>query len=116
MNGPGATAANGYQNGIDDDGNGQSKLNLWGLAGLYAGWVQAIAQEHACVCYLFVALQGSPLEQAATFRMQSACPTWAGACQLHHKRGCRAMLGEHSSLGCAVLRPLQRQCLGAQPC
>ena len=24
MNGPGATAANGYQNGIDDDGNGQS--------------------------------------------------------------------------------------------
>ncbi len=26
MNGPGATAANGYQNGIDDDGNGAPAL------------------------------------------------------------------------------------------
>ncbi len=27
MAGPGATAANGYQNGIDDDGNGESHFN-----------------------------------------------------------------------------------------
>ena len=27
MNGPGATAANGYQNGIDDDGNGEITLH-----------------------------------------------------------------------------------------
>ena len=34
MAGPGATAANGYQNGIDDDGNGGYLLSLilaWGL-------------------------------------------------------------------------------------
>ncbi len=28
MNGPGATAANGYQNGIDDDGNGEITLHV----------------------------------------------------------------------------------------
>ena len=26
MNGPGATAANGYKNGIDDDGNGEERV------------------------------------------------------------------------------------------
>ncbi len=28
MNGPGATAANGYKNGIDDDGDGESSPSL----------------------------------------------------------------------------------------
>lgn len=29
MNGPGANAANGYKNGIDDDGDGETRLGGW---------------------------------------------------------------------------------------